>query len=204
GGVQLLPSRLPRALRGDRAGGRRARSLRQPLRGLAVADPPPLTRGSRDRARRRRHRRGRRLDHGPGGTTGQLHPHRTRRRREDHRDRGLARRRGHGDDRGRAAGHALAARLPGREGPAARVMTDRLDSTGYYALGIPAYLVLLAVEYRWARRRGRPGYRCAPTLGTLSTGLGEVVIGLFLGPALVGLYDWAFTRGALVRWPEHS
>ena len=83
-------------------------------------------------------------------------------------------------------------------------MTDRLDSTGYYALGIPAYLVLLAVEYRWSRRRGRPGYRCAPTIGTFSTGLGEVIIGLFLGPVLVGLYEWAFASFAIVRWPECS
>ena len=83
-------------------------------------------------------------------------------------------------------------------------MTQPLDSTGYYALGIPAYLILLVVEHRWARARGAPGYRCAPTIGTLSTGLGEVVIGLFLGPYLVFLYEWAFEGFALVRWPEGS
>jgi len=83
-------------------------------------------------------------------------------------------------------------------------VTEQLDSTGYYALGIPAYLVLLVIEHRWARGRGRSGYRCAPTIGTLSTGLGEVIIGLFLGPCLVLLYGWAVERFALVRWPEGS
>jgi hypothetical protein len=76
-------------------------------------------------------------------------------------------------------------------------MTQTLDSTGYYALGIPAYLVLLAVEYRWARRRGGRA-TAAPDDRHDVDRLGEVIIGLFLGPWLVALYDWAFARFALV------
>jgi alkylglycerol monooxygenase len=80
----------------------------------------------------------------------------------------------------------------------------RLDTNGYYALGIPFYVALIAIEYLLARRRGRRVFGFADTIGNLSAGLGEVLIGLFLGPLLIALYDFGFEHIALVRWPEGS
>jgi sterol desaturase/sphingolipid hydroxylase (fatty acid hydroxylase superfamily) len=78
------------------------------------------------------------------------------------------------------------------------------DSTAWYALGVPAYLLVMGLEHLLARRRGQRLYRFGDTLGNLAAGLGEVTLGLFLGPLLVALYDWGYTHLALVRWPEGS
>lgn len=80
----------------------------------------------------------------------------------------------------------------------------RLETNGYYALGVPLYLLLAAWDIARARRTGTPRYHFAVTLGNLAAGLGEVVIGLFIGPYLLALYDWAFARIALVHWPRGS
>jgi sterol desaturase/sphingolipid hydroxylase (fatty acid hydroxylase superfamily) len=80
----------------------------------------------------------------------------------------------------------------------------RLETSGYYALGAPFYLLLIGIEYWVARRRGRRVFGFADTVGNLSAGLGEVVIGLFLGPLLIGLYDFGFEHLALIHWPEGS
>jgi len=81
---------------------------------------------------------------------------------------------------------------------------SRLETNGYYALGVPAYVALGALEMALARRKGVTAYRFGDTLGNLSAGLGEVVLGLFLGPWLIALYDFGFAHLALVRWPEGS
>jgi alkylglycerol monooxygenase len=81
---------------------------------------------------------------------------------------------------------------------------SRLETNGYYALGVPAYVALGALELWLARRKGVRAYRFADTLGNLSAGLGEVILGLFLGPWLLALYDLGFARIAIVRWPEGS
>ncbi len=80
----------------------------------------------------------------------------------------------------------------------------RLDTNGYYALGVPLYVALIALEMVLARRAGLSVYRFGDTLGNLSAGLGEVVLGLFLGPYLLALYDLGLERIALVRWPDGS
>lgn len=80
----------------------------------------------------------------------------------------------------------------------------RLESSGYYALGVPAYVLVAAVEYALARRKGVPAYTLAVTVGNLVAGLGEVVIGLFLGPLLLGLYDFGFEHIRLFHWAEGS
>lgn len=80
----------------------------------------------------------------------------------------------------------------------------QLDTSGYYALGIPAYLALMGVEALHQRRRGEPVYPIARTIGSLSTSLGAVVVGLFLGPLLVGAYDYGLEHIALIRWREGS
>ncbi|HXK17904.1 MAG TPA: sterol desaturase family protein [Polyangiaceae bacterium] len=80
----------------------------------------------------------------------------------------------------------------------------RLETTGYYALGAPLYAALIAVEYVVARYRKRHVFGFADTISNLTAGFGEVVIGLFLGPLLIALYDFGFRHIALVRWPEGS
>lgn len=77
-----------------------------------------------------------------------------------------------------------------------------LDSSGYYALGVPAYLALLGIE-RWVcARRGLSTAGFARSIGNMSGGLGAIVLGLFLAPLLLGLYFWGYEHLALVRWGE--
>lgn len=80
----------------------------------------------------------------------------------------------------------------------------RLETNGYYALGVPFYLALIAAEILLARRKGLRVYRFADTIGSFSAGLGEVIVGIFLGPFLIALYDFGYEHLALVRWPEGS
>lgn len=81
---------------------------------------------------------------------------------------------------------------------------DRLETNGYYALGVPLYLALVGLELVWTRRRGLSAYGFADTLGNISAGMGEIILGLFLGPYLLALYDFAYARWALFHWPEGS
>src|SRR5205085_2826705 len=82
--------------------------------------------------------------------------------------------------------------------------SDRLDTSGYYALGIPAYVLLVLLELWWTKRSGLVAYRFADSFGNLSAGLGEIIIGLFIGPYLIALYDLGFEKYAFVHWPEGS
>jgi alkylglycerol monooxygenase len=79
-----------------------------------------------------------------------------------------------------------------------------LDSSGYYALGVPAYVLLLLGERAVARWRGLPTSGFGRAVGNMSAGLGAIMVGLFLGPLLIGLYFWGFEHLALVRWDEGS
>jgi alkylglycerol monooxygenase len=80
----------------------------------------------------------------------------------------------------------------------------RLDTNAYYALGIPAYGLVMWLEHVWAARRGARVYRLPETIANLSAGLGEIVIGLLLGPALLLLYDYGYQHIALVHWAPGS
>lgn len=79
-----------------------------------------------------------------------------------------------------------------------------LDSSGYYALGIPAYLLLLFGERALARWRGVERTPFGRAIGNISAGLGALVVGLFLAPLLIGLYLWGFDHLALVEWAPGS
>lgn len=81
---------------------------------------------------------------------------------------------------------------------------ERLDTNGYYALGLPLYASIVVAEILVARARKRRVYRFARTVGNVTAGVGEVVLGLFLGPILLALYDFGYAHLALVRWPEGS
>ncbi len=79
-----------------------------------------------------------------------------------------------------------------------------METTAYYAFGVPIYLFLFVVESLAARRRKRPLPRFADCFGNVSAGVGAIVIGLFLGPLLIALYDWAHAHFALVAWSRGS
>lgn len=76
----------------------------------------------------------------------------------------------------------------------------RLETNGYYALGLPLYAAIVAAELLVAKRHRRSVYRLTDTMSNLAAGIGEVVLGLFLGPLLLALYDFGFDRLAIVRW----
>jgi sterol desaturase/sphingolipid hydroxylase (fatty acid hydroxylase superfamily) len=80
----------------------------------------------------------------------------------------------------------------------------QMETTAYYAFGVPLYAGLVGVEWLLARRRGGATLSFAPSFGNLSAGLGAIVVGLFLGPVLIALYDFGHQGFALVRWPEGS
>lgn len=72
-----------------------------------------------------------------------------------------------------------------------------LDTNAYYALGIPFCLAAIAVELLYAKHRRKRVYSFAGSIGNVSGGLGEVVIGIFLGTSLYALYAWAYHNFAL-------
>jgi sterol desaturase/sphingolipid hydroxylase (fatty acid hydroxylase superfamily) len=77
----------------------------------------------------------------------------------------------------------------------------RLDTNGYYAVGVPAYLLVVAIELAALRRRGIESYSFEESIANMSAGLGEVTIGVFIGPFLIALYDWAYAHLALFHVP---
>jgi alkylglycerol monooxygenase len=79
-----------------------------------------------------------------------------------------------------------------------------METTAYYAFGVPLYLLLVLAEALRTRARGLAGASFADSFGNVSAGLGSIVIGLFLGPVLLLLYDWAWSTLALVRWEAAS
>ncbi|MGE0489176.1 MAG: sterol desaturase family protein [Vulcanimicrobiota bacterium] len=81
---------------------------------------------------------------------------------------------------------------------------EQLDVNAYYALGIPAYFLLIAWEVWATRRQGLKVYGFADTICNISGGMGEIMIGFFIGPYLFWLYAWAYDHFALIRWPDHS
>jgi alkylglycerol monooxygenase len=79
-----------------------------------------------------------------------------------------------------------------------------MDTTAYYALITPAFLLLVGLEALVAHWRGRPVLTFAVSFGNLSAGLGALFVGLFIGPALYFLYEWAWQTFALFQWPPNS
>lgn len=83
-----------------------------------------------------------------------------------------------------------------------------LEITGWYTLGLPAYLVAVGLE-RWSLdRRGVPAPSFARTVSNLGTGLGALLFGLVLAPFLLWLYaqglalaPWRWPDGSWLEWP---
>lgn len=80
----------------------------------------------------------------------------------------------------------------------------QMETTAYYAFGVPLYAAIVAVEYFVAKRRNAPTLSFAPSHGNLTAGLGTIAIGLFLGPVLIFLYDLGWKHLRIVHWPEDS
>jgi sterol desaturase/sphingolipid hydroxylase (fatty acid hydroxylase superfamily) len=81
------------------------------------------------------------------------------------------------------------------------VESGAVETSSYYALGIPLFVVLLAIERAiLARRRAR--LDLADTVSNLGCGLGQVVFGVFSGPIVLLLYRAFGARLAVVSWPR--
>lgn len=76
------------------------------------------------------------------------------------------------------------------------VVVGNLETTGYYALGIPVIFGVLIVELNLERRQ----FSLAETISNLSAGLGTLVIGLFVGPGVYALWSWAYRGFAVLDW----
>jgi sterol desaturase/sphingolipid hydroxylase (fatty acid hydroxylase superfamily) len=83
-------------------------------------------------------------------------------------------------------------------------MASGLETTAYYALGIPMFAAVIGFE-RWVgRRRGVELFGFAETLSNLSAGLGTLLVGVLTGPWILAAYDAVQTRFAVVHWGPGS
>lgn len=79
-----------------------------------------------------------------------------------------------------------------------------LDTTAWYAFGVPLYLALVAVEASIGRRRGVRVFDVAETISNLTAGLGTLLIGLFVGPWVLKSWDFVCANIAPYRWPARG
>lgn len=79
-----------------------------------------------------------------------------------------------------------------------------METTGYYAFGMPLYLLLFLVERARIRRQGGATAAFPQIFGNLTAGFGTIVIGLFYGPFLLLIYEFTRRHFALVHWPERA
>ena len=75
---------------------------------------------------------------------------------------------------------------------------------GIIAWSIPAFVVAIALEWAWARRRGVEVYRFNDAVTDLNCGVGSQALGLVFFVATVGVYDYVFETYALVEWPPND
>jgi len=61
-------------------------------------------------------------------------------------------------------------------------------------LAVPAFFGLMAIEYIWARLAGRKLFRLNDTVGDLTCGMGDQMIGLVVGVLTLGFYTFVNTR----------
>lgn len=80
----------------------------------------------------------------------------------------------------------------------------QMETTAYYAFGVPLYAAIVAGEYFIAKRRRAPTLSFAPSYGNLTAGLGSIAVGLFLGPVLIWLYEFGWAHLRIVHWPADS
>ena len=69
---------------------------------------------------------------------------------------------------------------------------------------VPVFLLMMAVEFAIARRRGLPLYRAADTVSSLSLGILSQLVGVFTKLATLGLYTLVYSHAALWQLPADS
>ncbi len=79
-----------------------------------------------------------------------------------------------------------------------------LDTLAWYALGIPLVVAFIVAEIVLARRRADKVFSFPETISNLSSGLGTLIIGLFVGPIVLGGWDFIQRNVAPFPWPEHA
>jgi sterol desaturase/sphingolipid hydroxylase (fatty acid hydroxylase superfamily) len=72
------------------------------------------------------------------------------------------------------------------------------------AWAIPAFFVLIAVEFAVARWRGHRAYRSNDAINSLGLGVISQIVGVFTKLLSVGAYAWCAQHLALRRLPADS
>jgi alkylglycerol monooxygenase len=60
----------------------------------------------------------------------------------------------------------------------------------YIAIAIPFFFILIAIEVAVGRARGQRDYRLYDAVTSLSCGVGQQIVGVFLQAAMIGVYAW--------------
>ena len=81
---------------------------------------------------------------------------------------------------------------------------SKIDTLGWYAIGVPAYVIYIALEIFIARRRRQRVFGFAETISNLTAGLGTLVVGLFVGPWVLRSWELVHDHIAPFRWPDHG
>jgi sterol desaturase/sphingolipid hydroxylase (fatty acid hydroxylase superfamily) len=79
-----------------------------------------------------------------------------------------------------------------------------VPTTNYIALAIPFFLLLIGVELLAARARRRAVYRLKDALADLGCGVGQQVVLVFAGGALLAAYAWLYQHARLVTFAPGS
>ena len=74
---------------------------------------------------------------------------------------------------------------------------------------VPVFLLLMALEFWWSRRRGETVYRASDTVASLSLGIISQLVAVFTKLLMLGLYTWLWQRaeplhGWLPAWSLDS
>jgi sterol desaturase/sphingolipid hydroxylase (fatty acid hydroxylase superfamily) len=72
------------------------------------------------------------------------------------------------------------------------------------AIATPFFFLLIAIEFAWARLRGREVYRLNDAVNSLSLGVLSQVANLFFRVLVVGIYAAVFAHVAVTRWPTDA
>jgi hypothetical protein len=79
-----------------------------------------------------------------------------------------------------------------------------VETSDYYALLIPLFVLPMAGEGLILRRRGIRAYSFPDSFANLGAALGQLLFGIASGPLILALYDGFQERFALVRHPPGS
>jgi sterol desaturase/sphingolipid hydroxylase (fatty acid hydroxylase superfamily) len=72
------------------------------------------------------------------------------------------------------------------------------------AIATPFFFLLIAIEFGWARLRGREVYRLNDAVNSLSLGVLSQIANLFFRVLTVGVYSVVFAHVALATWPADA